>query len=161
MFNYNIDIDHIIQQRLRKQKRTPIALALFFAMAKPVKIVYAQFLDSRTAHIKEAKLKGTIVYLERYLNETFDITGITITNQNPESLVYAPSAINDGHPHVYINDVVGSDDVMVGDWDYYNNLPDFVVGIPAAHYASIDQNRLRSILNEYIFSTINYNIISI
>lgn len=159
MFNFSIDIEQVIKLRLRKVKRTPVALALMLSYATGIKEVFAQFSTSRDAAIKRAKVKGTKIYLEKYLDEIFGIVGIELVNLNPEAFVRI-STTGSGHEPVYLNDVPGANDTFIGDLTYYANLADFEVQIPAANYAGIDQPRLRAILDEYIFSTINYKIVS-
>ena len=161
MFDFNIDIDHIILQRLRMVKRTPIAVAQIIAWAAGLKLIYSQFITARNIAVKKAKVRGTKIYLEKLLNETFGITGIQIVNLDPEGYEYVASGVNFGFDPVYLNDALSVDDVLVGDNVYYNSLAGFEVQIPAANYAAVDQARLRAVLNEYILATINYNIVSV
>ncbi len=161
MFNYQIDIENIILQRLRLVKRTPIAKSLLFSFAAGLNYVYQCFVNNREKSIKHAKIIGTKVYLEKYINDIFGVSGITIQNLDPEGYIYFASSTSDGNPAILLNDVVGSLDAEPGDQEYYDNLADFEVRIPSAIYSSIDHARLRASLNQYILSTINYNIISI
>lgn len=156
---FTLNIPQLISNYLRPSKRTPIRLAWFNALSAGIEVTNNRFTTQRVVALKKAKVKGTKVHLDKLLNESFNTTGIEIINLNPEALVFIGST-GDGHTPVYMNDSTGVGDLMIGDNSYYHSLADFEVQIPAAVFGSIDQNRLRAILAEYIFSTLNYNIIS-
>lgn len=88
---YDIDFSRVVRWNLRRKKRKPRILALLNAGAKPVILLYQDFLKYRKAKLYQLMITPQKCWLERLLNDRYDFTLRRIY-------------IDDGadHPPVYI-----------------------------------------------------------
>lgn len=71
---YDIDFGKVVRWNLRRKKRKPRILALLNAMAKPVILLYQDFLKYRKAKLYQLMITPQKCYLERLLNDRYDFT---------------------------------------------------------------------------------------
>ena len=156
---FTIDFENIISNNLAPHLRRLTRQNWLNVITAGLSYVYALFLDYRTNSNYSLAFRGQTIYLEKLLNERFDNTDIEIVNLDPAELVYIANS-GSGYTNIYVSNVGGTNELSLGDKAYYDNIPDFEVQVPAAIYASIDKNEMRSILNKFVFSSMNYIIIS-
>lgn len=71
---YDIDFQKVVRWNLRRKKRKPGILALLNAMAKPVSLLYQDFLKYRKAKLYQLMITPQKCWLERLLNDRYDFT---------------------------------------------------------------------------------------
>jgi len=71
---YDIDFGKVVRWNLRRKKRKPLILALLNAMAKPVVLLYQDFLKYRKAKLYQLMITPQKCWLERLLNDRYDFT---------------------------------------------------------------------------------------
>lgn len=71
---YDIDFGKVVRWNLRRKKRKPRILALLNAMAKPIVLLYQDFLKYRKAKLYQLMITPQKCWLERLLNDRYDFT---------------------------------------------------------------------------------------
>lgn len=140
--NYNINWSLLIKRNVDPERRKPIRLAWLHALIAPVVNMYLQFMIRRAEVLKRLQYNGQVIYLEKGLNDTFNI-------DYPATF---PLPIYIGDPSLLIPDVVFYADtdsmlipimyadsdgmpglIIYADSDYYNEF-DFIVWVPTSLY---------------------------
>ena len=82
MFNFNINILKIIRENLPFALHSPKRLNTLAVYLKPFKVLHAKFLLAKDEYIYKCTFNGSVIYLQKALNDRFDPTnqGITITD---------------------------------------------------------------------------------
>jgi hypothetical protein len=129
---YDIDFQSVVRWNIRRKYRMPRILALLNAMAKPIVMLYQDFLNYRTAKLYDLMITPQVCYLEALLRDRYDYTQrriyITDAIDFPPLYLYTDAEL---HP---INLYTDSEDSPVylytdGEGSDYNN--DFIVWVPA------------------------------
>jgi len=71
---YDIDFLKAVRYNIRRKYRRPRILALLNAMAKPVVLIYQDFIRYRTAKLYQLMITPQKCWLERLLNDRYDYT---------------------------------------------------------------------------------------
>lgn len=74
MFNFNIDINKIFRDNLPAFLHLSRRLNMMKALAKPFRVIWADFLLRKDEIVYRAKMNGETVKLEAVLNDRFDNT---------------------------------------------------------------------------------------
>lgn len=88
---YDIDFGKVVRWNLRRKKRKPRILALLNAGAKPVVLLYQDFLKYRKAKLYQLMITPQKCWLERLLNDRYDFT---------QRRIYIDDGVD--HPPTYI-----------------------------------------------------------
>lgn len=88
---YDIDFSKVVRWNLRRKKRKPRILALLNSMAKPVVLLYQDFLKYRKAKLYQLMITPQKCWLERLLNDRYDFT---------QRRIYIDDGVD--HPPTYI-----------------------------------------------------------
>lgn len=94
---YDIEFRRMVRWNLRRKKRLPRILALLYAMARPVELIYQDFLKYRKAKLYQLMITPQVCWLERLLNDRYDFTQrrIYITDgvDKPPTYIYQASEL--------------------------------------------------------------------
>jgi hypothetical protein len=147
---FKIDWAHLLLLLLPPHKRKPMRIAWLTVLLKPFVFIYESLMSYRERADYAAAITGQTIYLQKYLNDTFNSgnSGIVIVPVNPKT-------------YIYVSVMAVAQDVLVGEVpdlepdpatiNYYLTLPDFVVQVP--HTIVYDQAQLIAAVHKYAYAS--------
>lgn len=70
---FNIDYGKLVKLLLPVKLRQPVAIAWLRALTWPVQQLYTTFKNNRSANLYRLKITSQVVYLQRLLNDRYDV----------------------------------------------------------------------------------------
>jgi hypothetical protein len=154
---YEIDFPKLVRLLMPPQLRKMRHVAWLLALCSPVNFVYQQFRRNRDANLYRLKITPQVVYLERLLNDRYDISQRRI--RIIDGLIYEPVYLyqeieqkpvylwqeSEKRPlYLYTEEEVGSNPV------------NFYVLVPGN--LAFDENEMSALINNYKLAGKTYKI---
>jgi len=152
---FNIDWNYFVRLLMPPHKRKTLRLAWLTLLSYPIRRLSSELNSYRVSTAYIATMRGTVIYLEKLLNDKFNngASGIYINPYNTKTYIYVSN--NNSGAVVYVENNP-STSLQLPDEQFYINLPDFEILIPSG--LVIDINQLRAELMVHVFATKSYTI---
>jgi len=154
---FEVDLPKLVRLLLPPRLRKVRHVAWLQALTNPVNYLYQQFRRNRDANLYRLYITPQIVYMERLLNDRYDISGRRI--QVKDALVYEPEYIYQEQElkpvYIYL-ETENKPLYLFTDFEIGSDSFDFFVLVPAD--LTYNENEMTALIDNYKLAGKRYKI---
>lgn len=141
---FNIDFIYLIQLLLPVYLRKPKQIAWLRLILSFIERIYNEFIQFKAVKLYDINFTGQLMYLEKKLQDTFNCSGIYIS----DGIVLFPFYLSNkavGNLPVYFANKSENFPVYLSNNIEFTESPDFIVNIPESCYNNYTENERKQI----------------